>query len=230
MNRQSLFPREVAVLVRRATRASLVTASLALAVLALGGCDSGSDAKSGTAKGSSVLAPGRPGEANKTLSPEDAAEHRREDDSPNGADVAYVQMMIQHHEQALQMARLAPDRAKSKQLKGLASRIADVQGAEIDMMKGWLDEHGAEKDTAGHQHAKMQGMATDRQMKELRAAEGAAFDRIFLDLMIAHHEGAIAMAGDVKAGGNNIRAEEMADDVIATQTTEIARMEDMRRG
>ncbi|MFE5209435.1 DUF305 domain-containing protein [Streptomyces sp. NPDC056600] len=229
MNRQSLFPREVAVLLRRASRASLVTASLALAVLALGGCDSGSAAKSGTAKGSSVLAPGKPGEANKTLSPEDAAEHRREDDSPNAADVAYVQMMIEHHEQALTMARLAPDRAKSKELKGLASRIADVQGAEIDMMEGWLDEHGAEKDTAGHAHAEMRGMATPQQMKELRGAEGAAFDRVFLDLMIAHHEGAIAMAGDVKAGGNNIRAEEMADDVIATQTTEIARMEDMRR-
>jgi uncharacterized protein (DUF305 family) len=218
------------VLHRRASRASLVAASLALAVLALGGCDSGSDAESGAAKGSSVLAPGKPGEANQTLSPKDAAEHRREDDSPNSADIAYVQMMIDHHEQALKMARLAPDRAKSKELKGLASRIADVQGAEIDMMEGWLDEHGAEKDAAGHQHPKMRGMATPRQLKDLEAAEGAAFDRIFLDLMIAHHEGAIAMAGDVKAEGNNIRAEEMADDVIASQTTEIARMEDMRHG
>jgi uncharacterized protein (DUF305 family) len=214
--------------IRRAPRASLVTATLALAALALAGCDSGSEAESGAEQGASVLAPGKPGESNQTLSPEEAAEHRKEDDSPNTADISYVQMMIEHHEQALEMARLAPDRAKSKALKGLASRISDVQGAEIDMMEGWLDEHGAKKEAAGHDHQAMKGMATPGQMKKLAAAEGAEFDALFLDLMIAHHEGAIAMASDVKAEGNNIRAEEMADDVIATQTTEIARMEDMR--
>jgi uncharacterized protein (DUF305 family) len=214
--------------IRHAARAALVTVSLALAALALGGCDSGPDAGPDAAEGASVIAPGRPGEPNRTLSPKEAAEHRKEDDSPNTTDISYVQMMITHHEQALVMAELAPDRAKSKAVKGLASRIADVQGAEIDMMEGWLDEHGAGKDAGGHDHRAMRGMATPAQMKELEGAEGAEFDDLFLDLMIAHHEGAIAMASDVKADGNNIRAEEMADDVIATQTTEIARMEDMR--
>ncbi|MDH6228340.1 DUF305 domain-containing protein [Streptomyces sp. MJP52] len=214
--------------IRRVPRTALVTAALSLGLLALGGCDSGADDGPGAAQGSSVIAPGRPGEPNRTLSPEEAARHRKEDDSPNAADVSYVRMMIEHHEQALEMARLAPDRAKSKQVKGLASRIADVQGAEIDMMEGWLDEHGAGKDAGGHEHRTMRGMATPEQMEELEAADGAGFDGLFLELMIAHHEGAIAMASDVKANGNNLRAEEMADDVIATQTTEIARMEDMR--
>ncbi|WP_166024143.1 DUF305 domain-containing protein [Streptomyces chilikensis] len=215
-------------LIRRVPRTALVTAALSLGLLALGGCDSGADDGPGAAQGSSVIAPGRPGEPNRTLSPEEAARHRKEDDSPNAADVSYVRMMIEHHEQALEMARLAPDRAKSKQVKGLASRIADVQGAEIDMMEGWLDEHGAGKDAGGHEHRTMRGMATPEQMEELEAADGAGFDGLFLELMIAHHEGAIAMASDVKANGNNLRAEEMADDVIATQTTEIARMGDMR--
>jgi uncharacterized protein (DUF305 family) len=206
----------------------LAAVSLALAALALGGCDSGSDTASDTAPGDSVIAPGRPGEPNRTLSPQEAAQHRKEDDSPNAADVAYVRMMIEHHEQALEMARLAPDRAKSKEVKGLASRIADVQGAEIDMMESWLGEHGEEKDAGGHDHDAMRGMATPEQMKELAASGSDGFDALFLRLMIAHHEGAIAMASDVKANGNNIRAEEMADDVIATQSTEIARMEGMR--
>ncbi|NYV76443.1 DUF305 domain-containing protein [Streptomyces sp. UH6] len=214
--------------IRRVLRAALVTAALPLTLLALGGCDSGADSGSGAAQGSSVIAPGRPGEPNRTLSPEEAAQHRKEDDSPNSADVSYVRMMIEHHEQALEMARLAPDRAESKEVRGLASRIADVQGAEIDMMEGWLDEHGSGKDAGAHGHQGMRGMATPEQMKQLEAADGAEFDGLFLDLMTAHHEGAIAMAADVKANGNNIRAEEMADDVIATQTTEIARMDAMR--
>ncbi|MEV5431768.1 DUF305 domain-containing protein [Streptomyces sp. NPDC052701] len=217
-------------LFRRASRAPLaVTALTALAVSGLGACDSGPDAESAASKGPSVIAPGRPGEANRTLSAQDAAEQRAEDDSPNSADVSYARMMIRHHAQALRMTELVPRRAESTGVERLAERIAAAQAPEIKAMQGWLQEHGrAERDDRhGHDHAAMPGMATEAQLKKLRAAEGRAFDRLFLTLMITHHEGAVTMATEVKAQGNNIRIEEMADDVIAQQTSEITRMRDM---
>jgi uncharacterized protein (DUF305 family) len=219
--------------VRRALRASLATASLAaLAAFTLAGCTSdseGGDAKSSASGGPSVLVPGLPGEENRTLSAEEAAAQHAEDDTPNSADVSYVRMMIEHHQQAVVMAELAPKQAKSAQVKGLAERIKAAQAPEIGAMKGWLETHGkAEKGTgAGHDHAAMPGMATEAQLRQLRAARGEEFDALFLKLMIAHHEGAITMATDVKGQGNNIQVEEMADDVVAQQTSEITRMRDM---
>lgn len=209
-------------------RAPLVTVSLL--ALVLGGCDSGSDTRSGAKSGPSVIAPGMPGEENRTLSPEDAAEHRAEDDTPNSADVSFTRMMIEHHAQALEMTGLAPKQAESAGVKALAARIAATQGPEIEAMKSWLTTHDKDGESAasgGHDHASMPGMATEAQMKQLRAARGKAFDKLFLILMITHHEGALTMAADVKAQGNNIRVEEMADDVVAEQTTEITRMRDM---
>ncbi|MDN3025788.1 DUF305 domain-containing protein [Streptomyces sp. S.PB5] len=210
-------------------RASLAAVTLtAVAVLGLGACDSGSDAKP-AASGPSVIVPGAPGEANRTLSAEEAADQRSEDDSPNSADVSYAQLMIQHHQQALEMTELVPDRARSTQVKKLADRIAAAQGPEITAMQSWLKSYGkAEKPAGGgHDHASMPGMATEAQMEKLRAVKGEEFDRLFLTLMITHHEGAITMATDVKGQGNNIRVEEMADDVVAQQTSEISRMRDM---
>ncbi|KUL76607.1 hypothetical protein ADL34_03100 [Streptomyces sp. NRRL WC-3605] len=212
----------------RRGRAVLAAAALVLA-LALAGCDSGSDAKSPDRSGPSVIVPGEPGEPNKVLSAEEAARQRSEDDSPNSADVDYARMMIQHHEQALVMTGLVPERAESAKVKKLAARIAAAQGPEIDAMKGWLKTHGKDTRTEGHEHAHtpMPGMATDSQLAKLRAARGKAFDELFLTLMITHHDGAITMATDVKAQGNNIQVEEMADDVVAQQTTEISRMRDL---
>ncbi|CAM5286331.1 MULTISPECIES: DUF305 domain-containing protein [Streptomyces] len=210
----------------RRGRAVLAAAAL---VLALAGCDSGSDAKSPDRSGPSVIVPGEPGEPNKVLSAEEAARQRSEDDSPNSADVDYARMMIQHHEQALVMTGLVPERAESAKVKKLAARIAAAQGPEIDAMKGWLKTHGKDTRTEGHEHAHtpMPGMATESQLAKLRAARGKAFDELFLTLMITHHDGAITMATDVKAQGNNIQVEEMADDVVAQQTTEISRMRDL---
>ncbi|MEW2317361.1 DUF305 domain-containing protein [Streptomyces bauhiniae] len=212
-------------------RASLTTALLtAAAVLAAGGCSgdgNGGDSGANSApySGPSVIAPGKPGEANRTMSAEDAAEQREDDNSPNAADRSYARMMIVHHTQALAMTELAPERAESTQVKRIAERIAAAQGPEISAMKGWLATSG--KGGTAHDHGTMPGMATEAQLTELRAARGKAFDQLFLKLMITHHEGAITMATDVKAQGNNIQIEEMADDVIAQQTSEIVRMRDM---
>lgn len=208
--------------------ASLVTAALtALTALGLTACDSGSGTGSATAAGPSVLAPGKPGEDNRTLSAQDAEKHRADDDSPNSADVSYARMMIQHHAQALEMTELVPEQAESGRIKKLAERISAAQGPEIEAMRGWLKNHGEEGTGGGHDHAAMPGMATGAQLEKLRAARGKAFDQLFLTLMITHHEGAITMATDVKSQGNNVQVEEMADDVVAQQTSEISRMREM---
>ncbi|MFC3571889.1 DUF305 domain-containing protein [Streptomyces yaanensis] len=210
---------------RHASVVSLLALPLAVALLA--GCDSGSSTNSAAPKGPSVIAPGKPGEAAKTLSAEEAATRRAEDDTPNAADFSYARMMIEHHAQALEMARLAPKHAESEKVKRLAERIVAAQKPEIAAMEGWLKTHDSEGQGPSHQHGTMPGMATEAQLKRLRAAEGEAFDELFLKLMITHHGGAITMATEVKAQGNNLQIEEMADDVIAQQTSEISRMRDM---
>ncbi|WP_217250188.1 DUF305 domain-containing protein [Streptomyces sp. AC602_WCS936] len=210
------------------TRASLVTAALtALAVLGLGACESGADGGKADAAGPSVIVPGEPGGDNRTLSAEEAEKQLADDDSPNSADVSYARMMIQHHAQALEMTELVPEQAASGRLKKLAERISAAQGPEIQAMKGWLKTHGEKETGGGHDHAAMPGMATEAQLEKLRKARGEAFDQLFLTLMITHHEGAISMATDVKSQGNNVRIEEMADDVVAQQTSEISRMRGM---
>ena len=212
--------------VRRAVALAAVTAAL----LALGACESGSDApakaKGGT--GPSVVAPGKPGEPAKTLSAEEAAK-AAPDDSPNSADFSYARMMITHHGQALEMAALAPSHAGSTQVKRLAERIAAAQKPEMGAMQGWLKNNGGAKGKGGHDHggSAMPGMATAAQLAQLRAAKGKAFDELFLKLMITHHQGALTMATEVLSEGNNVLIEEMANDVIAQQTSEINRMRSM---
>ncbi|MFP3989850.1 DUF305 domain-containing protein [Streptomyces sp. E11-3] len=208
-----------------------VTACLAAAVLVLTGCESDGGSKAADRTGPPVIAPGKPGEAARTLSPEEAAQ-KSDVSPPNSADFDYVRMMIEHHQQALVMTELAPKRAESAKVKRLAARIEAGQGPEIGTMRGWLKEHGGKKkggDKDGHDHgdAPMAGMATEAQLKTLRAAKGKAFDELFLKLMITHHGGAVTMATDVLGQGNNVRVEQMASDVIAQQTSEIGRMRAM---
>ncbi|MGV2920295.1 DUF305 domain-containing protein [Streptomyces alfalfae] len=210
-------------------RRTYALATLVTAVLVLGGCDSGPDADAGgeASPGPSVIAPGKPGESAATLSAKDAAERRADDDTPNSADFAYAQMMIEHHGQALTMTGLAPERASSAEVKRLASRIGAAQKPEIGAMKRWLKSHGGPREQHGHDHATMPGMASEAQLRQLRAARGETFDQLFLKLMITHHSGAVTMAADALSEGNNIQVEEMANDVIAQQTSEIGRMRKM---
>ncbi|APY89471.1 DUF305 domain-containing protein [Streptomyces alfalfae] len=210
-------------------RRTYALATLVTAVLVLGGCDSGPDADAGgeASPGPSVIAPGKPGESAATLSAKDAAERRADDDTPNSADFAYTQMMIEHHGQALTMTGLAPERASSAEVKRLASRIGAAQKPEIGAMKRWLKSHGGPREQHGHDHATMPGMASEAQLRQLRAARGETFDQLFLKLMITHHSGAVTMAADALSEGNNIQVEEMANDVIAQQTSEIGRMRKM---
>lgn len=184
-----------------------------------------------------VIVPGKPGEEASTIPPGQAG--TIEQPPPNDADVQFVQDMIVHHQQAIEMTALVPNRASAANVKGLASRIADTQGPEIDMMNRWLRQHeqptidpsatgghgGGHGDPTGHED--MPGMATPDQFGALRDAKGGMFDTLFLQLMIAHHEGALTMAKEVQTGGVDVRVQEIADDIIATQSDEINRMRGM---
>jgi uncharacterized protein (DUF305 family) len=179
--------------------------------------------------GPRVVVPGAPGEPARVLSGPEAAE-RATPQPVSPADVVFVDGMIVHHRQAVAMARLAPDRAADPRVRALAERIAIAQDVEITAYENWLAEraggpgggHGVHDGASPHP-----GMATPAQITALGAAEGAEFDRAFLDLMIAHHEGALAMAEQQRLGGTDALAQQMADDVTVEQTSEIQRMRDL---
>ncbi|WLQ44651.1 DUF305 domain-containing protein [Streptomyces laculatispora] len=211
----------------RRFRGIALVAAVTAAVLTSAGCDgsSGDNGPEDRAGGvGSVVAPGKPGEPARTLSASEAAKAAAGVDTPNSADVSYVRMMIQHHAQALVLTRLVPSRSGSAAVKRLAERITAAQQPEIGAMKGWLSRHGRTEQMDGHDHGAMPGMATAAQLEQLRAAKGKAFDQLFLKRMITHHQGAVSMATEVLSEGNNVQVEEMADDVVAQQTTEISRM------
>ncbi|MGW7416593.1 DUF305 domain-containing protein [Streptomyces sp. NPDC054863] len=218
---------------RRPSRPFAVSAALAVAVLlALSGCDGApeEDGKAKAAGDAVVVAPGKPGEPARTLSA-DEARKAAPVDRPNSADFDYTEMMIVHHGQALVMTDLVPSRASARNVKQLAERIAASQRPEIDAMKGWQKRNGADKrPKTPHDHGAMAGMATEKQLAELKAAGGAAFDELFLKLMITHHKGALTMAGDALSDGNDLTVEEWATELVAQQTTEINRMARMLQG
>jgi len=191
-----------------------------------GHADHSSAGSSPSSPSAPILQPGAPGEAATTIGPDQVPSP----DPANEADVMFLQMMIPHHAQALEMSRMAPSRASHPKVKALARRIEGAQGPEIAGMAAWLQGHGEEVPTAGddtHQHHGMAGMLTEAQLEELRAARGAEFDRLFLTRMIAHHRGALAMARDEQARGSAARPLELADDIIVSQQVEIETMQQL---
>jgi uncharacterized protein (DUF305 family) len=171
------------------------------------------------------------------------------------ADVRFMNDMIHHHAQAIEISRLAPERATSASVRTLAARIINTQQDEIVTMQRWLADrdrpvpelhvsgdrvmvhgatgHGGHADAAGHDghaNAGMPGMLSSEQILELAASEGNAFDRLFLELMIEHHRGAVVMVLDLFATDGAAQDEAVfrfASDVQVDQVTEIARMERM---
>ncbi|WP_248965993.1 DUF305 domain-containing protein [Sphaerisporangium perillae] len=176
-----------------------------------------------------VIVPGKPGEAAKTLPP-GATVTAVPSPTANAADVVFMQDMVVHHRQALDMSILAPTRAASPDVKRIAARIADTQEPEINAMIRWLQQQGQRVPDHHAKHDAMPGMATDEQLADLRAASGAGFDRLYLQLMIAHHMGAITMAADEVKKGSHITVQELAEDISVGQAVEIQRMSRMRPG
>lgn len=151
----------------------------------------------------------------------------------NEADIAFAQGMIPHHEQAVQMSQLAASRAASPQVKELAATIEAAQAPEIEQMRGFLAAWGAEEDASmgGMDHGVMgggmPGMMSGQQMHGLGQASGASFDRMFLQMMNMHHEGAVTMSRTELSDGENPEAKALAQAIVDQQTAEIARMQEL---
>lgn len=169
-----------------------------------------------------VVVPGRPGESASTVMSNELT-------VPDGAaynlpDVYFMRMMIPHHTQALEMAVLAAGRTGHPQILAIADRVRAAQLPEIAVMRSWLAARNLPFDDPGHDHASMPGMQSADRIKELTAARGDAFDRLFIELMISHHQGAVKMATDVLGAGRNEQIGEMANNIATEQTVEINRM------
>lgn len=144
--------------------------------------------------------------------------------SYSGADIMFAQMMIPHHQQAVDMGTLAETRASDPAVKKLAAQIKAEQAPEIEQMKGWLKAANASLDM-GHDMG-MGGMLDDAAMEALTNAKGAAFDKLYLEGMIEHHKGAIHMAQMV-VDSNNAEVAKLGKAIIDSQTKQIAYMESL---
>ncbi|GAA4477551.1 DUF305 domain-containing protein [Rhodococcus olei] len=165
----------------------------------------------------------------------------------NMADVMWTQMMIPHHQQAVEMAALAEGRTGNTQLLALAAQIKAAQNPEIELMTGWLTAWGQPTMAAGMDHSMhgsggtsgmmpggsmpggsmSDGMMSAEQMTRLQNATGAEFDRAWLEMMIAHHQGAIDSSTQIQANGQSDQVHELAGKIIAGQQAEIDRMRAM---
>lgn len=152
----------------------------------------------------------------------------------NAADMTFAKDMIVHHGQAIVMARLATTRASSPPVKALAQRIEKAQDPEITTMSGWLRAWGEDVPSTdpahGGGHGSMPGMMSAEEMTRLAGASGAAFDRMFLEMMIRHHEGAIEMAQAERKDGRNPDAKALAAQIETAQTAEIREMRTLLQG
>lgn len=150
--------------------------------------------------------------------------------SPNtqAGDIEFSQLMIAHHQQAIEMANMALSQADSNAVKDLADQIRSAQDPEINTMRGWLTSWGAPEvmSTDGMSGMNMtgQGMMTTADMETLSGLSGPGFDRLWLQMMIQHHEGAISMARAVLASTNDSGVQTLAQNIIDGQSAEIATM------
>ncbi|AFA71682.1 protein of unknown function DUF305 [Gordonia polyisoprenivorans VH2] len=197
---------------RTIRRAASAATALAAAALIVAGCSSSESSSPTGHSGHGTTA---------TSSPHNAAH--------NQADVMFNQMMIPHHEQAVEMADLVPSRTDNAQLRALATQIRNAQQPEIDQMTARLKSWGVAVDDGGDHgghsmSGDMGGMMSDAQMTSLENARGAQFDTLWLQGMIAHHQGAITMADAELAGGIDPESRSLATQIKNTQQAEIDQM------
>jgi uncharacterized protein (DUF305 family) len=179
-----------------------------------------------------IVQPGAPGEASRVITSEAAAGLARP--KPSAADVLFMQGMIAHHAQAIEMTELLKTRSSRPGMRKLAERIEVSQTDEIRMMREWLEGQGAAVPSEHAHHAPgaplMPGMLTPEEMGRLSAASGEAFDRLFLEYMIKHHDGALVMVRELFAARGAAQDSDIhafASDVDADQRMEITRMSSM---
>jgi uncharacterized protein (DUF305 family) len=143
--------------------------------------------------------------------------------APNDADVTFTQNMIPHHQQAIEMAKLVDTHAKRQELRTLADRIVTGQGQEVTLMQGWLRDWGKPATPAGMDHGDMHmpGMMSETDVRQLRLTRSTDFDLMFLDMMTAHHQGAIEMANTELRDGSLPEVKQLAQQIIDAQQAEI---------
>ncbi len=197
-----------------------------LCLVAMAACTSAGGSGSATPQGAPTPAPAPPGAPTNVLNP---------------ADIHFMSGMIPHHAQAVLIAGWAPTHDASPEVQRLCERIVVAQRDEIALMQGWLKQRALEVPAANATHMTMMmdgmkhdmlmpGMLNDEELKQLDASRGAEFDRLFLQAMIRHHQGAITMVDELEAAPG-ARQDELvfrfSSDVYADQTTEIDRMQKM---
>jgi uncharacterized protein (DUF305 family) len=152
----------------------------------------------------------------------------------NADDIAFATNMIPHHEQALELSALVPDRSANPQVIKLAADISAAQTPEIETMKVFLVQWKENPDTGsghgGHGAMSMQGMVDEATMAKVESLKGTEFDTLWLQSMIDHHQGAIEMAKAEIANGDNVDAVAMAKRIVSTQQAEIDQMKQMLGG
>jgi uncharacterized protein (DUF305 family) len=201
---------------------TVIVATATAAALTVAGCSNGTSASSSTAPSGSM--PGMDhGSSPMSTSASTAPNVTRSDF--NDADVMFLQMMYPHHAQAIDMSKLVADRSENQQVITLAQDIEKAQGPEMARMTGLLESVGKPAPSADSGH--MTGMMSSEQMTSLGALSGAAFDRMWLQMMIDHHAGAIDMSNTELQDGINPDAKKMAQAIIANQQAEITQMRGM---
>jgi uncharacterized protein (DUF305 family) len=151
----------------------------------------------------------------------------------NADDVAFATNMIPHHQQAVDLSAMVPERSTNADLIALAQQISAAQQPEINVMKVFLVQWNENPDTnSGHEgHGNtMAGMVDDATMTKLKSLTGAEFDKLWLESMIGHHQGAIEMAKAEIANGDNVDAKTLAKNIVTTQEAEIGQMKQMVGG
>jgi len=212
----------------RTKRITATLAGLALTATLAACADQSATPPAATASPTSSTSATATESASASASTDVAAEH-------NDQDTTFAQMMIIHHEGAIEMSQLAVEQADNPAVVALAERIAEAQGPEIDEMTAWLgawgedvspDDHGG-MDMGGMD---MDGMSQEEMMTQLDGLTGVDFDPAFLEAMIAHHEGAIEMSEQQVADGQNPDAVALAEKIIEDQRAEITEMREILAG
>ena len=199
--------------------ASLLAGVVLVVAIGLGACSSGHSGMSGMGSSTTIGIPAD-------------ADH-------NASDIGFAQGMIPHHAQALEMADLAMDNTSNPDVLALARQIEAAQSPEIEKLSGWLRQWGQEvpstamgsmdHDMSGMDGMMMDGMMSQADMDRLEESTGTEFDRLWLELMIQHHEGAVKMSGTEVDGGKNPDAIALARSIITSQQAEISTMKGLLR-
>ncbi|GAA1580847.1 DUF305 domain-containing protein [Kribbella sancticallisti] len=204
---------------KRITRGTAVAALTLAATLTLAACGNDDGAQPGGSSSS------MPGMDHGSKNPSTAATNTAPMDH-NDADVMFATMMIPHHQQAVEMATMALEKATNAQVKQLATAIKAAQDPEIQQMSGWLKDWGKPVPTPGMGHSMPGGgMMTEEEMTALGKASGAAFDKMWVQMMIKHHQGAVAMAKTEQTSGKAATAIALAKQIETGQAAEIATMQ-----